>query len=159
MARTIPQRATIVLASDHAGFSLKQKIAAYLRTKGRIVLDFGAFDEQPADYPDYVIPACETIAKSATPMYGIVLGKSGIGESIAANKVKGIRASVCFDRETAKLTREHNHSNVLCLGAGTTAGKKWRAILDAWLSTPESNEKRHVRRLQKISAFEQQPMR
>ncbi len=148
---------SIILASDHAGVKLKKKVFAHLRKNGFMIADFGTTNSNTkVDYPDYILPACERVAKSNGLARGIVFGKSGIGECIAANKVKGIRASLCFDAQTARLTREHNDSNVLCLGEGTTAGKngQWQKILDTWLSAEFSADERHVRRIQKIAKYE-----
>ncbi len=145
----------VFLATDHAGFALKESVKKFLLARGDEVRDCGTFSSEPCDYPDFVIPACEKVAATKAAR-GIVFGGSGIGECIAANKVRGVRAALAYDAFTARVTREHNDSNVLCLG-GRTATKDarvWKKIIGIWLSTPFSNEARHVRRLAKISAFE-----
>ncbi len=146
----------VFLASDHAGFKLKESVKRFLKSSGFEVRDFGAFSEKPCDYPDYVIPCCEAVAAGRSGAKGIVFGGTGIGECIAANKVKGIRAAIAFDASTARTTREHNDSNVLCLGGRTKTRKPgvWKKIVFTWLSTSFSNEERHKRRLKKISEYE-----
>lgn len=147
---------TIYLGGDHAAFELKQNIAAYLKTRGYTVRDFGPYEFNPDDdYPDFVIPAARTVAKHKGSL-GIVLGGSGIGECIAVNKVKGIRASLVYDLYTAIMSRKDNNANILCLG-GRTTGKNFtlvKKILNIWLTTPFSNAPRHLRRLKKIAKIE-----
>lgn len=147
----------IYIGGDHAAFELKEKIVTYLKKRGYRVRDFGPHRYDPDDdYPDFVIPAARAVAKHKSSR-GIVLGGSGIGECIAANKVKGVRAALVFDLYTARMSREHNDTNVLCLGARTTPTKNFarlKKILDIWLATPFSGEPRHVRRLKKITRYE-----
>ncbi|MEM4255114.1 MAG: ribose 5-phosphate isomerase B [Candidatus Norongarragalinales archaeon] len=146
----------VFLASDHAGFKLKEFIKTVLKEKGFEVVDFGTKDEQPCDYPDFVIPASEAVAKSNGGAMGVVFGGTGIGEAIASNKVRGIRCAFAYDSFTAKMTREHNDSNVLALGGRTVTSNAELAkeIVLTWLSTPFSNDERHVRRIKKISDYE-----
>lgn len=143
---------TIYIAADHAAFEMKNRIKAFLEKSGYTVQDFGPHKYNPDDdYPDFVIPAAKAVAKNKKSL-GVVMGGSGIGECIAANKIKGNRAALCYDAYTAKMSREHNDANILCLGA-RTATKNWaltRRILKIWLTTPFSNEPRHARRLKKI---------
>ncbi len=145
----------IYIAADHAAFEMKQRIKDFLEASGYTVRDFGPSRFDPADdYPDFIIPAAQAVAKDKKSL-GIMLGGTGIGECIAANKVKGIRAAACYDTYTAKMSREHNNANILCFG-GRTVTKNWtltRRILKTWLTTPFSNEKRHVRRLKKIALY------
>lgn len=147
----------VFLASDHAGFALKQAVKKFLRERGYEVKDFGTHVQKQCDYPDFIIPCCEAIAKSGGKATGIVFGGTGIGECIAANKVKGIRAALACDVFTARTTREHNDSNVLCLGGRTHTSKPsaWKKIVITWLTTPFSNEARHKRRLEKIRNYEE----
>ncbi|MEK9152506.1 MAG: RpiB/LacA/LacB family sugar-phosphate isomerase, partial [Patescibacteria group bacterium] len=120
----MPTQKTIVfLGTDHAGFALKEAIKAYLKKLGYDVRDMGAADDAPSDYPDFILPAAMSVAAARGKAVGIVFGGSGIGESIAANKVRGIRAALAYDLYTAKMSRQHNDANVLCLG-GRTVTKK-----------------------------------
>lgn len=142
----------IYLGSDHAGYKLKEKVKAYLLKKKYAVKDFGVFSEEPSDYPDFVFLVSEMVSLKPGAK-GIVFGGTGIGECIAANKIKGVRAALCYDIYTARMSREHNDANVLCLG-GRTITKNWaltKRILDIWLKTKFSGEARHVRRLKKIA--------
>lgn len=146
----------IYLAADHAAFEMKNRIKNFLEKSGYTVQDFGPHEYNPDDdYPDFVIPAARAVAKNKQSL-GIMLGGTGIGECMAANKIKGVRAALCFDTYTAKMSREHNNANVLCLGARTIT-KNWaltRRILKIWLTTPFSDELRHARRLKKITRYE-----
>lgn len=147
---------TIYLGADHAGYKLKEKVKAYLGKRGFDVKDFGANSEEPVDYPDFIFLVAEMISLNPSGR-GIVFGGSGIGECIAANKIKGVRAALCYDSYTAKMSREHNDANVLCLG-GRTITKNWartKKILDIWLGTKFTGEARHLRRLKKISKMEE----
>lgn len=149
-------KSAIYLGGDHAAFELKKKIVAYLKMRGYTVRDFGPHEFNPDDdYPDFVIPAARAVATHKGSR-GIVLGGSGIGEAIAANKVKGVRAALVYDLYTAKMSREHNDANVISLGSRTT-GKNFtlvKKILNAWLANPFSNAARHIRRLKKIAKYE-----
>ena len=143
----------IAIGTDHAGFELKEKLKAELERLGHEVVDVGTHSTDSVDYPEFCFPVGEKVASGEVDR-GIVLGGSGIGESIAANKVAGVRASVVTSDETARLTREHNDSNVLALGARTNdhhAAVRWLGI---WLDT-EFEGGRHVPRLQKIRDYEQ----
>jgi RpiB/LacA/LacB family sugar-phosphate isomerase len=145
----------VAIGSDHAGFTLKQRLVRELRGLGHEVVDLGTDSaEVPVDYPDYCFPVGEQVARGDVER-GIVLGGSGIGESIAANKVAGVRAAVVTSDETARLTRLHNDSNVLAIGGRTTPdhedAARWLRI---WLDTPFEGG-RHVARLRKIQAYEQ----
>jgi ribose 5-phosphate isomerase B len=147
----------IFLGTDHAGFKLKEAIKAYLTRLGFEVRDFGTDSEESCDYPDFIIPT--VMAAIRARGRAIVFGMTGIGECIAANKVIGARAALVYDSFTARLTREHNDSNVLCLGGRTVTGdiRLAKRLVKIWLDTPFSGEARHVRRLKKISRFELTP--
>lgn len=151
------QKKTVYLATDHAGLRLKEAVKDALVRDGYHVHDQGAFTNEPGDdYPDFIIPAAAAVAASKGGAVGIVFGGSGIGECIAANKVRGVRAALAYDRFTARKSREHNDANVLCLG-GRTATKRPKdaiALVKLWLSTPFSGDARHARRNRKIAAFE-----
>ncbi len=143
----------VALGSDHAGFELKERLRRELLSLGHQVEDCGTSSSEPVDYPDYCFPVAEMVARGQVDR-GIVLGGSGIGEAIAANKVAGVRASVVTSDETARLTRLHNDSNVLALGGRTNAHEDAVRWLRLWLETPFEGG-RHVRRLEKIRAYEQ----
>ena len=144
----------IALAADHAGYTLKEEIKGYLQTLGYRVKDFGAYSKKPSDYPDFILRAARAVARSNGKMRGIVFGGSGIGEAIAANKVKGIRAAMVFNEYMARVTREHNDSNVLSLGSRILTPTIARELVRIWLETPFSGSESHVRRIRKIAKFE-----
>ena len=145
----------IHIGSDHAGLELKAALIAYLQTKGHKVTDHGPYQfDAVDDYPDFCIPAAiATVADSSS--LGIVLGGSGNGEQIAANKVKGVRAILAWSVETAKLGREHNNANVVGIGGRLHSIEDCIAIINAFIETPFSNDERHIRRIDKISKFEE----
>jgi RpiB/LacA/LacB family sugar-phosphate isomerase len=143
----------VAIGSDHAGFSLKERLVRELKARGHEVLDLGTHAaEPPVDYPDFCFPVGERVARGEVDR-GIVLGGSGIGEAIEANKVAGVRASVVTSDETARLTRLHDDSNVLALGGRTNAEADAVRWLGIWLETPFEGG-RHVPRLQKIREYE-----
>lgn len=146
----------VFLASDHAGFELKEEVKKYLLKKGIIVDDCGAKTFQPEDdYPDFVQLAAKKVAEDLTTM-GIVFGKSGAGEAIAANKIKGIRAILGFSKENVILSRQHNDANVLSLGSQFTLKDQAKELVDLFLNTPFSSEERHKRRIEKITQIEKE---
>ena len=143
----------VAIGSDHAGYVLKERLVQELRRLGHDVTDFGTHAAEPAvDYPDFCFPVAEMVAEGSVER-GVVLGGSGIGEAIAANKVTGVRAAVVTSDETARLTRLHNDSNVLALGARTNAIEDAVRWLHLWLETP-FEAGRHVARLRKIAEYE-----
>lgn len=143
----------IALACDHGAFELKGKILNHLEKAGHTVNDFGAFSTQSADYPDFALPAAESVANGESDK-GIVVCTTGIGVSIVANKVKGIRCALVVNPKTAFLTRSHNDTNMMSLGALTTLDSELSEIIDTFLNTPFSGEERHQRRIDKITAVE-----
>lgn len=146
----------VYLASDHAGFKLKQTLGSYLTKLGYDVQDLGPhkYDAQD-DYPDFIIPAVEKVAQERGSR-GIILGGSGQGEAIAANKVRGIRAAVYYGKslEIITLSREHNNANILSLGARFLSDQAAKKAVKLWLETSFSPEPRHVRRLEKIVKYQ-----
>jgi ribose 5-phosphate isomerase B len=142
----------IVLASDHAGFPLKEALKAFLEAAGHQIADVGTDSEDPVDYPRFCAAAAHAVARGEADR-GIVLGGSGQGEQIAANKVDGIRAALCNDLHLARLSREHNDANVLSMGARVVATPYAEEIVELWLSTPFDGG-RHVPRLEQIAAIE-----
>lgn len=139
----------ISIASDHGGFDLKQKVIAHLQDRGYEVKDFGTYDRSSCDYPDFARPAAQAVA-SGEAERGIVICTTGIGVSITANKIPGIRCALCGDTTTAHLTREHNDANMLALGAAITGELLALDIVDVFLSTEFSHGERHQRRVDKI---------
>ena len=144
----------IHIGSDHAGLELKSTLIAYLETKGHDVTDHGPHEfDALDDYPDFCIPTgLATVADLGS--LGIVLGGSGNGEQIAANKVNGVRAALAWSVETAKLAREHNDANVVGIGGRMHSIDECKAIIDAFIQTPFTNDERHIRRINKISSYE-----
>ncbi|MCE1245073.1 MAG: ribose 5-phosphate isomerase B [Firmicutes bacterium] len=139
----------IAVASDHAGFSLKKLLADFLKELGHEVRDFGAYgDDKSVDYPDFARPAAQSVANGEND-YGILVCGSGVGVSIVANKVKGVRALPCQDVITARLSRAHNDANVLCIGERITTPTMAQEIIKEWLSTPFEGG-RHEQRVKKI---------
>ncbi|MEK7147937.1 MAG: RpiB/LacA/LacB family sugar-phosphate isomerase [Patescibacteria group bacterium] len=141
----------IFIGSDHAGFELKGKLIPFLKDLGHEVEDKGAFEyNKDDDYPDFIKPIAEAVSNDKNTK-GIVIGNSGQGEAICANRIKGVRAAVYYggNLEVIKLSREHNDANVLSLGAGFLGEESFEAI-KMWLETPFSGEERHVRRLAKL---------
>ena len=144
----------IHIGSDHAGLELKAELIKHLSDKGHDVTDHGPHEYDALDdYPDFCIPAAEAVAQDPSSL-GIVLGGSGNGEQIAANKVKGVRAALAWSIETAKLARDHNNANVIAVGGRMHEISFVKEIIDAFISQPFSNDERHVRRIKKISDFE-----
>jgi ribose 5-phosphate isomerase B len=144
--------ADVAVGADHGGFHLKQRIAADLADHGWSVHDCGTESADSVDYPDFALAVARMVAARQT-RWGIVVDGAGIGSAITANKVPGIRAATCWDVSSAKNSREHNHANVLCLGAGLVGEALALQIVRAWLSTAWAGG-RHARRVSKIAAAE-----
>lgn len=138
----------IAIGSDHAGFTYKEKIIVLLKELGHEVKDFGTQSTEACDYPDFIRPTAEAVAKGEAER-GIVLGGSGNGEAIVANKVKGVRCVLCFSRDTAIWGRSHNNANCLSIGERTVTAEEALEIVKLFLSTPFEGG-RHERRVQKI---------
>lgn len=138
----------IAIGSDHGGYILKSGIKKYLDKKNISYKDFGCDSEEPCDYPDYGFPVAKAVSNEEFKK-GILICKSGIGMSIVANKVKGIRAALCHTPDVAKKSREHNDSNILVLSAEATDLNTSKKIMDIWLTT-EFTGGRHKRRIDKI---------
>ena len=144
----------IHVGSDHAGLEFKNRIIEHLAAQGHEVTDHGPFEYDALDdYPKFCFPAAEAVAKDPGS-FGVVLGGSGNGEQMVANKVKGIRAALVWSLETAKLAREHNDANVIALGGRMHPEKFCLDLVDAFLATPFTGEERHVRRIGQISQYE-----
>lgn len=140
----------IALASDHAGFRYKTLLAGWMESQGIQVVDFGTHSESPVDYPDFIRPAAEAVACGKCDV-GVVLGGSGNGEAMAANRVKGIRCAVCWSEETARLAKAHNDANMISIGQRLVTEQAAAAIVSAWLEAPFEGG-RHVRRIGKLDA-------
>ena len=147
----------IAVGSDHAGFLLKRAVAGYLSGEGHDVVDLGTDSTDPVDYPSYCAAVAREVVEGRADL-GVVLGGSGQGEQIAANKVHGARAALCPDEYTARLARQHNDANVCALGARVVAEPLALAILAVFLSTPFEGG-RHVPRLEQIRAIEAEECR
>ena len=145
----------ISIACDHGAYMLKNKVAQHLKNEGHEVVDFGTNGPESCDYPDFAAQAARAVA-DGTCEKGIVLCTTGIGVSITANKVKGIRCALLSDVLSAKMTRLHNDTNMMALGAGIVGENLALEIVDTWLSTPFSGEPRHQRRIDKVMALEQE---
>lgn len=139
----------IALGSDHGGFELKQKVIEYLKKENIEYKDFGTYTKESCDYPQYAKLVADSIVKGESEK-GILICGTGIGISIAANKVKGIRAALCHDCFSAKATREHNDANVLAMGARVIGEGLAIEIVKAFLGTDFSNDERHIRRIKQI---------
>jgi ribose 5-phosphate isomerase B len=143
----------IVLGSDHAGFALKGKMGDVVRALGHDVLDVGAFNENPSDYPDFAELVAHAIAEGKSDR-GVLVCGSGVGVSVAANKIYGIRAAVCHDTYSAHQGVEHDDMNILVLGSRIIGEKLAEDLVKSFLSAKFTNEVRHVRRLNKVKALE-----
>jgi ribose 5-phosphate isomerase B len=142
----------VALGADHGGFALKEKLAPYLRELGYRVEDCGTSSTEAVDYPDFAHAVAQRVASGAA-RWGIVVDGAGIGSAMVANKVPGVRAALCYDLSSARNSREHNHANVLTLGAGLIGEGLARQIVKEWLETPWGAD-RHARRVEKIGAVE-----
>jgi ribose 5-phosphate isomerase B len=140
----------IGIGSDHAGFRYKEIIRAHLQARGDEVRDFGCFDEEPVDYPAFIRPVAEAISRGECER-GIVLGGSGNGEAIVANRVRGIRCALCWDLRSARFGREHNDANMISLGQRMLAIEEALEIVDIWLATAFQGG-RHAARIAQIDA-------
>ena len=139
----------VYLGADHGGYFLKEELNKYLASLGVEIEDMGARNLDPNDdYTDFIIPVAQKVAADPESL-GIVIGRSGNGEAIAANKIKGIRAAVCLNEDMAAKAKEHNNANILSLGADYISKDQAQNIVKAFLDTPFSFEERHIRRLKK----------
>ncbi len=139
----------IAIGSDHGGFEYKKEIISMLTEQGHNVKDFGTYTTDSCDYPEYAKSVAKAVADNEYER-GILICGTGIGMSIVSNKFKGIRAALCSDTFSAKATREHNDSNILCLGARVISLDLAKEITSIWIDTPFSNEERHIRRINMI---------
>ena len=143
----------IAIACDHGALALKNKMVAHLTNKGYEVVDFGTHTLDSCDYPDFAAPAAKAVAAGECEK-GVVLCTTGIGVSITANKVDGIRCALLSDVMSARMTREHNDTNMMAMGAGVVGEMLALEIVDTWLGTEFSHNERHQRRIDKVMALE-----
>ena len=143
----------IAIGCDHGALELKNKLLPHLQAKGFEPIDFGTYTSESCDYPEFAAAAAKAVASHSCEK-GIVLCTTGIGVSITANKVKGIRCALLSDVMSARMTREHNDTNMMAIGAGVVGQMLALEIVDTWLGTEFSNEARHQRRIDKMMALE-----
>ena len=152
-ARLAAPDKTIAIGADHGGFALKEQLKPLLESLQLTVRDVGVYDEKPADYPDIAVKVADLVA-AGTASRGVLIDGAGIGSSMAANKVRGIRAALCYDKASARNSREHNDSNVLTLGARLLTQTQAEEVLRTWIATPFAGG-RHQARVRKIMDIEQ----
>lgn len=148
----------IYLATDHAGFDLKEKVKDFLQKEKYDVTDCGAYSfDKDDDYPDFIAKAASEVSKDPESSRGVIFGASGQGEAMVANKFKGVRAVVYYggEKNIISLSREHNNANVLSVGARFVEGEEILVLIKQWLEMSFSNEERHVRRIEKINSIEE----
>ncbi len=148
----LPRGGLIAIGADHGGYALKGELIAYLQKQGYRVEDCGTYSSESVDYPDFAYAVARMVGRGEA-WRGIIIDGAGIGSCMAANKVSGVRAAMCYDYATAVNSREHNDANVLTLGAGLIGPNLARQIVDTWLTT-EFGGGRHARRVKKIMAIE-----
>jgi len=146
----------IALGTDHAGYEYKEQIKKHLVEQGHEVKDFGTFSAEACDYPDFIHPAALAVGRGQCDR-AVVLGGSGNGEAITANKVHGVRCAVCWNEELARLSRAHNDANALSIGARMVPLELALKMIDVWLATPFDGG-RHARRIEKLAALDQGSM-
>lgn len=150
----------IHIATDHAGFELKNKIRDQLSDQGHEVVDHGAHQHDPDDdYPEFIFAAAQALAAdqaAGIEALGVVIGGSGNGEQIAANKVAGIRAALVWSQDIAKLARQHNNANIAAIGARQHSPEEALQLIEAFIAEPFSSEERHTRRIEQITDYEQE---
>lgn len=144
----------LAIGCDHGAYEYKEILKALLEKEGHTVTDFGTYSTDSCDYPDYASAVAKSVAAGENDK-GIVLCGTGIGASIAANKVKGIRCALCSDPLSARLTREHNDSNVLAMGQRIIGEELMKEIVRVWLTTEFSHEEKHQRRIDKVAKLEE----
>jgi ribose 5-phosphate isomerase B len=149
---SVPSSRTIAIGSDHGGFALKEKLKPVFEELDLHIQDMGVHDQSPADYPDIARLVAEIVARGQATR-GVILDGAGIGSSIVANKFPGIRAALCYDKASARNSREHNDSNILTLGARLLTASLAEDVLRVWLTTPFAGG-RHAARVQKIAEIE-----
>ena len=154
LAVDAPPDRTIAMGADHGGFRLKEALKPLLERLGLEVRDVGVHDEKPADYPDIALLVAQLVVGGAATR-GVIIDGAGIGSSIAANKVPGIRAALCYDKASARNSREHNDSNIVTLGARLLTQSQAEEVLRTWIATPFAGG-RHQARVQKILDIEKQ---
>ena len=148
------QRKTIYIGADSAGFAMKETLIASLREQGYEVIDCGAYSDASSHYPEFAAAVCKNVQKAPDDVFGILVCGTGIGMSMVANKYDGVRAAVCGDTFSARMTREHNDANVLCMGARVIGPGLMKDIVDLFLSTAFDGGGRHEMRVNMIADAE-----
>lgn len=143
----------IFIGSDHAGLNLKNEVVKFLKRYCIVFTDFGTFSDASVDYPDFAFMVADSVARNKNSL-GILVCGTGTGMVVAANKVKGIRAAVIYDKFSARMAREHNNANIACLRGRNSSIKTALSLLKVWLGTSFSGDARHKRRLKKIFCYE-----
>ncbi|MFH1368705.1 MAG: ribose 5-phosphate isomerase B [Elusimicrobiota bacterium] len=143
----------IAFGCDHAAFKIKDQVIEHLKKQGHETVDFGCGSAESCDYPDFGIPSARAVSKGECAR-GILICGTGIGMSMLANKIPGIRAAVCWNEDVAKLTADHNNANVLCLAARFMTAEQMGKCIDIWLNTVFGGEPRHQKRIDKIMSLE-----
>ena len=144
----------IAIASDHAGYLLKKELMDHLQNEGYEIDDFGTHSDTPVDYPDYICPAARSVADGMQKL-GIVLGGSGNGEAMVANKINGIRCALCWSEHSARLAKKHNNANMIAIGARMVSEQEAIKIVDAWLNAVFEGG-RHIQRIEKLNQLGEQ---
>ncbi len=144
----------IALGADHRGLEIKEKVKVFLQKSGHQVKDFGCFSKESCDYPDFAVLVAEAVSSQKYER-GVLFCATGIGMSIAANKVPNIRAALVCNKKTASLASKHNKCNILCLGSEIVSKNEINQIVETWILTPFSNEERHLYRIGKIAQIEE----
>ena len=145
----------IGIGSDHAGFLNKKKLIAHLRAKGHEVIDYGTESEESTDYPDYALLIGKAVSRGEVEK-GVLACGTGVGMSIAANKVRGVRAAAVQCVEAARLSRQHNDANIICVGSRVNTYDEIEKMIDTWLDTEFEGGERHVRRIEKIAELDKE---
>lgn len=148
----------IAVGSDHGGYGLKQEVIGYLKENNFEYKDYGCYGKESCDYPEFGAAVAKAVASGECDR-GIVICTTGIGISIAANKIKGVRCALCADTISAKMTREHNDANVIAVGGGIVGTSLALGIVETFLNTPFSGEEKHCRRVAEIKAIEEETMK
>jgi ribose 5-phosphate isomerase B len=145
----------VAIGADHAGYNYKNKIVSFLQEKGYEMMDFGADTPEATDYPDFAVSVAKAVSMGKCD-FGVLICGTGIGMSIAANKVKGVRAAVVSTEFTAESSKTHNHANVICFGSRVNSIEEVLNFLEIYINTEKSPDERHINRVEKIGKYEEE---